>query len=78
MIIDEHTSIGDDAAGVSARAVRRWLWPRPCAVSIAADHVSLVGIASHEAAIATVERHLHGSHDVKAPADPLSSRPTEL
>lgn len=54
-----------------------WLWHRGCAVSIEADDVPLTGIASHEAAIAKVEQHLHGRHDVKAPVDPLCRRPTE-
>jgi hypothetical protein len=56
----------------------RWLWPRLSAVSVEAENVSLGGISSHEAAIAEVERHLHGSHGAKAPADPLCHRPTEL
>jgi hypothetical protein len=54
-----------------------WHWHRGCAVSIEAGDVSLSGVASHEAAIARVEQHLHGHHDVKAPADPLCQRPTE-
>lgn len=56
----------------------RWLWPRSCAVSVEAAEVLLNGITSHEAAIAKVERHLHGSDGAKAPADPLCQRPTEL
>lgn len=103
MIIDEHTSIGDDAGGASARALQcslprgmrrtsgngdvafasrtftslnRWLWHRVYAVSVDADVVSLAGIATHEAAIAKVEQHLHRSHEVRAPASPLN-RPTE-
>ena len=56
----------------------RWLWPRWSAVSVEAETLSLGGISSHEAAIATVERHLHGPHVGKAPADPLCYRPTEL
>jgi len=55
----------------------RWLWRRRCAVSIEAEEVSLTGVASHEAAIAKVEAHLHGPHDLKAPVDPLCLRPTE-
>lgn len=55
----------------------RWLWPRLSAVSIEAEDVSLGGIGSHEAAIARVEQHLHGSGGAKAPADPLC-HPTEL
>jgi hypothetical protein len=56
----------------------RWLWPRLSAVSVEAENVPLSGISSHEAAIAEVERHLHGPHGAKAPADPLCRRPTEL
>lgn len=56
----------------------RWLWPRFSAVSVEAEEVSLSGINSHEAAIAKVERHLHGAHGAKSPADPLCHRPTEL
>jgi hypothetical protein len=56
----------------------RWLWPRSCAVSVETENVSLGGIASHEAAIAKVEQHLHGPHGAMTPADPLCHRPTEL
>jgi hypothetical protein len=55
----------------------RWLWLRRCAVSIEAEEVSLTGVASHEAAIAKIEAHLHGPHEAKAPVDPLCLRPTE-
>ena len=55
----------------------RWLWTRLSAVSVETADVSLGGIGSHEAAIARVEQHLHGSGGAKAPADPLC-HPTEL
>jgi transposase-like protein len=58
--------------------LRAWLGHRGYAVSIETEYVSLNGIASHEAAIAKIERHLHGLHDAKAPADPLVHRQTEF
>lgn len=71
-----------DADGVFASrslgSLHRWLWRSICAVSVDAEEVPLSGIASHEAAIAKVEQHLHGSHEMKAPADPLSQQPNGL
>lgn len=73
------TADGDVAS--PSRAFRRmhaWLWHRGCAVSIEAEEVSLTGISSHEAAIARIEQHLRGPHDVQAHVDPLCQCPTEL
>jgi hypothetical protein len=58
--------------------MRAWLGHRGFAVSIETEDVSLNGIASHEAAIAKIEQHLHGPHDAKSPADPLVHRQTEF
>ena len=58
--------------------MRAWLGHRGFAVSIETEDVSLNDIASHEAAIAKIERHLHGLHDAKSPADPLSQRQSEF
>jgi len=57
---------------------QRWLWRRTCAVAIEMDDVSLGGVPSHEQAIARIEQHLHGSHVVNAPIDPICQRSTEL
>ena len=45
-----------------------------CAVSIGADDVPLTGIYSQEGAIAKVEQHLRGPHEMTAPADPFCRR----
>ncbi len=47
---------------------------RGCAVSIGADDVPLTGIYSQEGAIAKVEQHLRGAHEMAAPADPFCRR----
>lgn len=48
-------------------------WPslQRCAVAIGGDDVALLGVDSQEAAIALVERHLHGHQRSSAPANPL-------
>jgi|LNFM01.1.fsa_nt_gb hypothetical protein len=55
-----------------------WSRLRGCAVSVEADEVSIADILSHEAAIAKIERHLRGTREIKAPADPLCKRQAEL
>ena len=53
-------------------SARRY-WPslQGCAVAVGGDDVALSGIHSQEAAIALVERHLHGVQGTSAPANPL-------
>jgi hypothetical protein len=51
-----------------------WRFLRSCAVSVDGVDIPLAGTASQEAAIARVERHLHGSHKTSTPADPLCRR----
>lgn len=48
-----------------------WRSLRSCAVSVGSDDVPLAGINSQEAAIARVERHLHGNYETSTPANPL-------
>lgn len=55
-----------------------WSRLRGCAVSVEAEEVSIADILSHEAAIAKIERHLRGTREIKAPADPLCKRQAEL
>lgn len=71
----------DRSAATASRlysGMRAWLGHRGFAVSIDTEDVSLNDIASHEAAIAKIEQHLHGPHDAKSPADPLVHRQTEF
>ncbi len=48
-----------------------WQALKGCAVTVGTDDVPLAGIASQEAAIARVERHLRGPNEMSAPANPL-------
>jgi hypothetical protein len=48
-----------------------WRSLRSCAVAVGGNDIPLAGIDSHEAAIARVEQHLHGSQETSTPADPL-------
>lgn len=57
--------------GNAEGSVLDWRSLRSCAVSMAGENVPLAGVDSQEAAIARVERHLHGSHETSTPANPL-------
>jgi len=52
----------------------KWRFLNGCAVTVGPDDVPLAGVESHEAAIARVERHLHGANEISAPANPLCRR----
>ena len=69
-----------DVATASRHFDRIYGWSRlrGCAVSVEAEEVSIADILSHEAAIAKIERLLHGPREIKAPADPLCRRQAEL
>ena len=49
-----------------------------CAVAVEGDDLTIAGASTQEAAIAKVERHLRGSHEIPAPADPLCRRTGEF
>lgn len=73
-------AVANDPAGHSERNDdphrTRNYWNRDDrpAASIGPVDVSLAGADSEEAAIARIERHLHGSHEWVTPADPLARK----